>query len=198
MEGPVDCRGKQVYSPFLYDTGIDADAIIPGLLNIKAGMLGLPTIDMEMDLNREALLAEDPSSSLGDTFNWTNLNTFSGNGGKLIFYHGVSDPWFSVMDTVTYYENIIRDNGGAENVSKSCRLFLVPGMGHCSGGEKTMDQFDMLSAIVDWVEKDEPPDSVFATGRAYPGSSRPLCPYPKYPHYTGREEGKSFKNYECR
>ena len=69
-------------------------------------------------------------------FLWTNLSTFSGIGGKLIFYHGISDPWFSALDTVDYYSRLVRDNGGAEKVSEWCRLFLVPGMGHCSGGEK--------------------------------------------------------------
>ena len=81
---------------------------------------------------------------------WINIysSTFSGNNGKLIFYHGVSDPWFSAFDTVDYYNQLIRDNGEAEKVRLWSRLFLVPGMGHCSGGEKTVDSFDIINAIV--------------------------------------------------
>ena len=64
------------------------------------------------------------------------------------------------------------------------RLFLVPGMGHCAGGV-ALDSFDMLSSVVDWVEKGIAPASVTATGRALPGRSRPLCPYPQHAHYKG-------------
>src|SRR5204863_170112 len=80
------------------------------------------------------------------------LSTFFGHNGKLIFYHGMSDPWFSPLDTVGYYEKMSTDNGGMDKVKDWSRLFLVPGMGHCAGGTATVDSFDMLSAIVDWVE----------------------------------------------
>jgi hypothetical protein len=46
----------------------------------------------------------------------TNLNTFSGHGGKLIFWHGLSDPSFSPLDTVDYYERMTKGNGGSERV----------------------------------------------------------------------------------
>jgi hypothetical protein len=71
-------------------------------------------------------------------------------------------------------------------------------MGHCRGGEKTVDTFDMLNAIVNWVENSIAPDRVIATGKAYPGASRPLCAYPKYPHYTGKGDSRDAPNYECR
>jgi len=135
---------------------------------------------------------------LGDTKSWTNLSTFSRSGGKLLFYHGVSDPWFSALDTVEYYESLGPANGGAEQVQKWSRLFLVPGMGHCGGGAAALDQFDMLSAIVDWVENDKAPDSIISTGSAFPGRSRPLCPYPKYAHYKGSGDPENAENFECR
>jgi feruloyl esterase len=71
-------------------------------------------------------------------------------------------------------------------------------MCHCSGGEKTVDSFDMLSAITDWVEKGAAPDSITATGRNLPGISRPLCPYPKYPYYKGSGDSNNAENFECR
>jgi feruloyl esterase len=89
---------------------------------------------------------------VGDSAHWTQLNSFSEHGGKLIFYHGVSDPWFSAQDTVRYYEQMSADNGGPAAVTKWSRLFLVPGMGHCGGGDATLDRFDMLDPIVNWVE----------------------------------------------
>jgi hypothetical protein len=60
---------------------------------------------MDVDSAVEAALA-DPAEGLSATSRWTNLNTFSGRGGKLIFWHGVSDPWFSALDTVEYYERM--------------------------------------------------------------------------------------------
>jgi feruloyl esterase len=71
-------------------------------------------------------------------------------------------------------------------------------MGHCAGGSATLDHFDMVTAIVDWVEKGTPPDAVAATGRAFPGRSRPLCSYPKYAYYTGQGDPSDGKNFVCR
>lgn len=198
LAGPVTSSGMRVYSPFLIDTGINAKAFIPGLLVMTSSMLGPPSKETDMDIDSEYIQKTDGVAALGDTFLWTNLNTFSGNGGKLIFYHGVSDPWFSALDTVDYYNRMTGDNGGSEDVLKWSRLFLVPGMGHCRGGEKTVDTFDVLGAIVDWVEKDSAPDKIIATGNNLPGLSRPICPYPEYPHYSGKGDSKDAANFECR
>ncbi len=54
----------------------------------------------------------DPAEALVATSRWTNLNTFSNHGGKLMFFHGVSDPWFSALDTIDYYERMTKANGG--------------------------------------------------------------------------------------
>jgi feruloyl esterase len=80
---------------------------------------------------------------------------------------------------------------------KWSRLFLVPGMGHCLGGEAALDQFDLLGAVVDWVEKGTPPDAVVATGNAFPGRSRPLCPYPKHAQYRGTGDMEKAESFEC-
>ena len=150
-----------------------------------------------MDVDSLAAAAwADPRAALTDT-RWTNLDTFFGHGGKLIFYHGVSDPWFSAKDTLDYYERMAADNGGMETVQSMSRFFLVPGMGHCNGGEATLDSFDMLSAITDWVEKGTAPDAVIATGKSFPGRSRPLCAYPKHAQYNGQGNSEDFKNFKC-
>ena len=198
LAGPVASCGMRVYSPFPIDSGVDAKIGIPGLLVMTNSILGPPTKETEMDVDREYIEKTDGVAAAGNTFLWTNLSTFSEHGGKLIFYHGMSDPWFSALDTVDYYKRLMRDNGGAETVSRWSRLFLVPGMGHCNGGEKTVDTFDILGAIVDWVEKGVAPDRIIATGRNMPGLSRPLCPYPKYPYYTGNGDDKDAVNFECR
>ena len=115
----------------------------------------------------------------------------------MIFYHGNSDPWFSPLDTFGYYKDMAVANGGLDAVSNWSQFYFVPGMSHCAGGQ-ALDQFDLLGAIVKWVEKGTAPMSVIATGKAFPGRSRPLCAYPKHAHYKGQGDTEDTANFECR
>jgi feruloyl esterase len=74
-------------------------------------------------------------------------------------------------------------------------LFLIPGMTHCGGGT-ALDTFDNLSAIQDWVEKGTVP-SMIASGTAFPGRTRPLCAYPKFPQYKGSGNPEDAANFNC-
>jgi hypothetical protein len=197
--GPRDSKGRLVYPGFLFDTGIAAAQGIPGLLYGGSNPVGPPFAEVGMDVDAAVDRAlSDPAESLTATSRWTNLNAFSGHGGKLIFWHGVSDPWFSALDTVDYYERMAKVNGGAEQVRNWSLLYLVPGMGHCGGGAAALDSIDALSAIVKWVEQGTAPESVTATGRAFPGRSRPLCAYPMHAHYKGHGNPEDAANFECR
>ena len=195
--GPKDSRGIQVYPGFFFDTGIAEKQGIPGLLNPGGSPVGPPASD-KIDIDQEALNAASPAAMMGDTAYWTQLNTFHEHGGKLIFFHGVSDPWFSAQDTLRYYQQLASDNGGIDAVRNWSRLFLVPGMGHCGGGSAALDHFDMIDPIVKWVEGNEAPDSVVATGRAFPNRSRPLCAFPQHTHYKGSGDSEKAANFECR
>ena len=93
----------------------------------KNGIFGPYPTSTEIDVDKEALHAADPLVEPASS----NLSTFSGNGGKFIFFHGDSDPWFSALDTLGYYQSLGAVNGGADKVSEWSRLFLVPGMAHC-------------------------------------------------------------------
>ena len=87
------------------------------------------------DLDAAARWADgDAPSAVTDTYSWTNMTTFANRGEKMMFFHGVSDPTFSALDTVDYYNRLTEANGGADAVQRWSRLFLVPGMGHCGGG----------------------------------------------------------------
>jgi feruloyl esterase len=198
--GPKDSRGRQVYPGFFFDTGISAQGGgIPGLLNPGPSPVGGPTVATTQDVDAEAAVADNnPTARIGDSYSWVNLNSFSSHGGKLIFYHGVSDPWFSAKDTIDYYQRMTAANGGQSKVKDWSRLFLSPGMGHCAGGAQALDVFDMLSASVAWVEKGQAPESVTATGRAFPGRSRPLCAYPAHAQYKGQGSVEDAANFECR
>ena len=191
--GPKNAYGTQVYPGFLYDAGIAAKGTVPGLLALgNRGLFGPYTTATELDVDKAALHASDPLVEPAST----NLSTFSLSGGKLIFFHGDSDPWFSPLDTLGYYKSLEETNSGAEKVASWSRIFLVPGMAHCGGGP-SLDQFDMLSAVVSWVEKGTAPDSVIATGQAFPGRSRPLCAYPKHAQYTGSGDTQDASNFRC-
>jgi len=191
--GPKNAYGTQVYPGFLYDSGIASTNGIPGLLAMGArGIFGPYPTATTIDVDKEALHASDPLVEPAST----NLSTFSGNSGKLIFFHGDSDPWFSPLDTLGYYKSLAADNGGPEQVAEWSRLFLVPGMSHCGGGP-SLDHFDMLTAVVNWVEKGTAPDAIVATGKAFPGRSRPLCAYPKHAQYNGSGDTQDAKNFRC-
>lgn len=198
--GPRTKGGAQVYPPFPYDAGIGAEGGgIPGLLSGPVIPVGGPRTSSEMDVDAEAAsVRRNDVQGLIDTANWTNLTSFFGHGGKILFFHGLSDPWFSPLDTLGYYQRLADDNGGAEAVRDSSRIFLVPGMGHCQGGPRTLDNFDLLSAVVDWVEQGKAPDQVVATGASMPGQSRPLCAWPAYARYKGAGDPKDAASYECR
>jgi len=196
MQGPRTASGRQVYPGYYFDTGIATTQGLPGVL---AGPLipeGRPA-GVTMDVDAAWAEAVNARSMVGDTDAWTNLSTFRGHGGKLIFLHGVSDPWFSAQDTVQYYERLGRDNPEVA-LAQWSRLFLVPGMGHCGGGERTLDHVDLLDAIVGWVENGRAPERVIATGASAPGESRPLCPHPAHAQYKGSGDARDAANYLCK
>ncbi len=198
--GPKWSYGDQIYPGFPFDAGIDDTGFIPGLLGGPVIPVATGVDFTHFNVDREAARVEaDKTAQLGDSL-WTNLTTFSGHGGKLLFYHGLSDPWFSPLETLRYYEKMAKDtSGGAADspVTSWSRIYLVPGMGHCQGGSATLDRFDMLTAVVDWVEKGVAPDRVVATGTAFPGRSRPLCAYPQHAEYSGHGDTNDAGNFVC-
>ncbi|MDH2434999.1 tannase/feruloyl esterase family alpha/beta hydrolase [Pokkaliibacter sp. MBI-7] len=137
-----------------------------------------------------------------------HMDHFIQRGGKLIVFHGNSDPVFSALDTVHWYQALSRNHGKA--TADSVRLFLIPGMNHTRYGPAT-DQFDMLDAIVAWVEQGKAPQRVIASARGQ-GSlspnteipadwsaqrSRPLCPYPQLARYDGKGDPEQAASFLC-
>lgn len=212
MGGPRDSHGRALYAPFPYDAGIAEPAFYHmhfgtspnGALNSADATLGFdslryfsmtppePGFDvMHFDFDRDTQrLAE--TAAISDA-NAVYLESFARHG-KLILYHGLSDQGVSPLATVAWYERVQSANGG--HVQRWARLFLVPGMTHCGGGPST-DQFDMLRAIQNWVEKGRAPDRIIARGKSFPGVTRPLCPYPTIARYKGGDP-KSASSFECR
>jgi feruloyl esterase len=182
-----------------YDSGIDDTGGLPGLLTAgDSPPIGPHGADMaSQDVDAEFLAALSANEALGATGSQYNVSTFIDEGGKQIFYHGEADPWFSANETVRYFGAMDAANSAIAARDEYSRLYLVPGMAHCSGGEQTLDSFDLLTSIVEWVENGEAPGAVTATGRSMPGQSRPLCPYPSYAHFEGGDAAAA-GSYACR
>jgi feruloyl esterase len=211
MAGPHDSHGRPLYAAFPYDAGIADPAFYRmhfgtspnGVLNSADAVLGFgsmryltmtppdPSFDpMKFDFDRDPQRFVEMSKVVDANLSY--LESFARHG-KLLLYHGISDQGLSPLDTAAWYDRLQAANGG--HVRDWARLFLVPGMTHCNGGPAT-DRFDMLTAIQDWVEKDRAPDRIIARGKAFPGVTRPLCPYPTIARYKGGDP-KSEKSFAC-
>jgi len=127
-----------------------------------------------------------------------NLTKCAARGGKLIQYHGWSDPQIPAATSTQYYQSVL-DTMGAKKVMDSYRLFMVPGMNHCGGGDGAAS-FDMLTALEQWVEKKQAPDQIPAShvsdGRV--DRTRPLCPYPQIATYRGAGSTADAANFACK
>jgi feruloyl esterase len=197
--GPVNAAGLPVYVPFPWDSGLDDAGGLPGLL-LAGGSPPEGGSGAEMqsqNVDAEYLFYTATDQSIGNTAEQYNVSTFIANGGKHLFFHGEGDAWFSANDTVRYFDRMAEANANVLAVEDYARLYLVPGMAHCSGGEQTVDTFDLLTPLVEWVEQGAAPEAVVATGRSMEGHTRPLCPYPEYAHYDDGDPA-SAASYSCR
>ena len=125
-----------------------------------------------------------------------NLKPFFSHKGKLIMYHGWSDPLIAPGNSVNYYK--AASDAALPPADSSIRLFMVPGMGHCRGGEGP-NAFDMVTALERWVEQDKAPEQVIASHRqnGIVDGTRPLCPYPQVARYKGSGSIDDAANFSC-
>ena len=113
-------------------------------------------------------------------------------------YHGWSDPLVAPQATVGFYQRLVTRMGGAARTADWVRLFMVPGMGHCRGGDGP-NTFDVVSALDAWVGQRTPPDRIVAShatdGRV--DRTRPLCPHPQVAVYKGTGSIDDAGNFAC-
>jgi feruloyl esterase len=208
--GARTSRGEAIYGSFPYDTGISSPAWRGMYLGSEGGQPGNALLG-GMTLRNYVLTPPDPAfDPLSMDFDGvlpkiaeagaitdalaTQHASFAGRGGKLILYHGLSDQGMSSDALIRWYESVIPR--GPKGPQDWARLYLVPGMTHCAGGQST-DEFDMLTALENWVEKGQAPDRVVAAGKAFPGRTRPLCPWPQVARYHGGDP-EDARSFSCR
>ncbi len=151
------------------------------------------TFDFEKDIERSdkpdylIMNATDP-----------NLAKFFAHGGRLLMYHGWSDQNVSPYNTVKYFKSVQDTLGGPSKTANNIRLFMAPGMAHCSGGDGP-NMFDKIGVLDHWVEEGKAPDRITAAhvtdGRL--DRTRPLCPYPQTARYTGTGSIDDAANFVC-
>jgi feruloyl esterase len=214
--GARDSQGRPIYASFPYDAGLAAGGIAFWEFNaplvLDAGavafIFGTPPANpatfvpplFALTSSIDALAASifatndvytEASMSFMTPPDPTHLHTLQRRGGRMVVYHGVSDPIFSIDDTTRWFRQLNGGHGrhqpflaghaddesdaGAAQASGGrgvhggasrsfARLFHVPGMNHCSGGPAT-DQFDLLTPLVEWVEGGKAPERVIASAR---------------------------------
>ena len=150
------------------------------------------TFDLARDWDRvHALDSQALSPSNAD------ISPFVARGGKLLIYHGWADQNVAPRSSVDYYNRLLATTG-RQKVDAAVRMFMAPGMAHCSGGEGP-NVFDALSALEQWREKGVAPTSILATHstNGVVDRSRPLCPYPQIAKYRGTGSIDQAENFVC-
>lgn len=235
FSGATLSNGQPFYARFPFDAGIGGGGIafweFTAPLVLDSGAVGVifkvPPSTLPLTNGPAFTLGLDIDATLGELFatnatytesamqfmtppDASDLEDVRRRGGKILVYHGVSDPIFSVADTERWIRGVERTSGG--RAEQFTRLYRVPGMGHCSGGPAT-DQADFLSPLVAWVEQGRAPDAIVASARGAgnpggvnadvpaswaPDRTRPLCAYPEVAFYKGRGDVEKAANWVCR
>jgi feruloyl esterase len=152
------------------------------------------TLNFDSDMDTVAKIEKGAINAMDP-----NLKPFFARGGKMIQYHGWADQQIPSGSSVEYYQGVLDTMGGINKVKDNYRLFMVPGMGHCGGGDGP-STFDMLAALEQWVEKGKSPDSVPAAHltNGQPDRTRILCPYPQVATYKGSGDTNDAASFVCK
>jgi feruloyl esterase len=179
---PLEKGGESGWARFVPSTGAgDPGTNSGGMHALRGPLLGNPSFDMTKFSAVD--VATVRSSWLAGVYEAKDpdIAAFVGKGGKLLLYHGFNDPGPGPRATIEYFEAVLKKT---QRAREATRLFLAPGMAHCSGGDGP-DRVDWLGALESWVEKGTAPEELPATKAT--GLAWNLCAYPKLP--TGQPGG---------
>jgi feruloyl esterase len=149
------------------------------------------------DLERDAEKANAANKDIDELD--PHLAAFAKHGGKLLIYHGWADQQVAPGSSVEFYKSVLALSDDPASASNWIRLFMAPGMAHCSGGEGP-DTFDTINVMEQWVEQGKAPDQIIASHQAggKVDRTRPLCPYPQVARYNGAGSIDDAKNFSCK
>ena len=182
--------GRLIGGPEPYDTALD---------QFRYMVFNDPHWDWRsFDVDRDLAKSEQALQGLLTAIDPKSISAFANRGGKLLMYHGWSDQDIAPLASVNFYTSASQAIGDAK-ASSALRLFMVPGMGHCGGGDGP-NTFDMMPAIEQWVEQGQAPTRVVAShstsGKV--DRTRPLCAYPQVARHTGQGSTDAAENFVCR
>jgi feruloyl esterase len=229
--GIQDANGKEIYPGTMpgHETGWSfigaADPAKAVGDNAAAGLIGFlknavfenPNWDYRTwSYEKDMPFADKKLASVINTTD-PNIKGFQAHGGKLLLYHGWTDPTISPLETINYYKSAVADVTGThpadvaqenettflqrvEQTADFIRLFMIPGMDHCGGGPGP-NHFDAFSSLVNWVEHKQAPEKIIASHTTNNGTvdrTRPLCPFPNTAQYTGQGSTDDAANFVCK
>ena len=199
-------RGEEIFPGYAPGTELGWGALLGGpeptavtLDHYKYVVFKDPNWDWRtFDLERDLAIAEKVDKGTINAID-PHLTPFTSRGGKLLMYHGWTDQMVGPGTSITYYDSVIKALGGPSKTMASVRLFMVPGMGHCRGGEGP-NTFDMVAALEQWVEQGKAPDHILASHatNGVVDRTRPLCPYPQLATYKGSGSVDEAASFTCR
>jgi len=156
-----------------------------------ATILPQPSLQInDIDFNIDTLNQLDTMNLLYHSSS-PNIDDLMALDIKVILSHGLIDNAVPPNGTIAYWQ-ALKDRYGDE-LEDNLILVLIPGFGHCgyplefgSNNFSTI-QIDLLTPLIDWVEKGIPPSRMIASN--YPLASqsrtRPVFPFPDQARYNG-------------
>lgn len=226
--GPHDARGHEVFPGFLpgaeegdggWGTWITGPAPLKSLMAFFAIGYFSNMVYEKSDWNYKTFTLEngltfaDQKTAVVLNATEADLKLFKDRGGKLILYHGWEDPAIPAINTVNYYQSVVKKMG-QERTDSFLRLYMVPGMQHCDDGPGPNSfgqvgrlvsddpQHSVDAALEQWVENGTPPSTIIASkfagdDKTHPEMTRPLCAYPQTAKYKGSGDPNEAASFKC-
>jgi tannase/feruloyl esterase len=210
-EGPINPRtGERIYAGRV--RGSESNSGYPAAIapsSIPNWVFGNDFDPLTFDFDRDMDIVDDAMAARLNA-NTADLEEYKSHGGKLLLFHGFADPVIPTLNSIAYYERLItsqtregrhdqtKQKEGLHRTQEFARLFLQPGVAHCNGGAGP-DATDFLGPLVQWVEQDTAPDQIMASKivNGVTAFTRPLCPYPALPRYSGAGDPTKASSFAC-